>query len=200
MKIFPAQKHLIIFKSVQKNVIILDTFLLISENMEDFKAVIDEYYPLLYKVGRSFTDNKADFDDLYQEMLIQVYQSMKQFKGKSKLSTWIYRVALNSAISYNRKHKRKQREINSASYSFYDNAPEEKQDANEREKKIELLYESINELKKDERALILLHLEGKQYDEIAEIMGISRTNTGVKLMRVKKHLQRILTKKGYERI
>ncbi|MCF8330915.1 MAG: RNA polymerase sigma factor [Bacteroidales bacterium] len=168
--------------------------------MEDFKSVIDKYYPLLYKIGRSFTNNKADFDDLYQEMLIQVYHSMKQFKGKSKMSTWIYRVALNSAISYSRKHKRKEREISRDNFNLHENSSDEKNDVNEREKKIELLYESINELKKDERALILLHLEGKQYDEIAEIMGISRTNTGVKIMRIRKKLQRILTKKGYERI
>lgn len=167
--------------------------------MEDFKSIIDAYYPILYKIGRSFTKDPADFDDLYQEMLIQVHDSLKSFRQDAKISTWIYRVALNTALTYSRSNKKKKNEFRTDNVKYFEQSDEADSGAYEREKKIELLYESINELKKEERAMILLHLEGKQYDEIADIMGISKSNTGVKLMRIKKRLQTILTEKGYER-
>jgi RNA polymerase sigma-70 factor (ECF subfamily) len=83
--------------------------------------------------------------------------------------------------------------------SIWDRQDDSTDTAQERDKEVEMLYDAINELKKDERAMVLLHLEGKQYDEIAEIMGISQSNTGVRLMRIRKRLQSILIRKGYER-
>ncbi len=168
--------------------------------MESFKPIVDEYYPIFYKIARSFTRKPADFEDLYQEMLIQVYQSLKNFRAQSKMSTWIYKVALNTAMTYSRSSKKRKQEVETGDMGGLDRAEEVDGAARkeEKEREIEILYESINELKKDDRAMILLHLEGKQYDEIAEIMGISKSNTGVKLMRIKKRLQSILIRKGYE--
>jgi len=85
--------------------------LLIELVMESFKPVIDEYYPILYKIGRSYTRTPADFEDLYQEMLIQVYKSLKKFRGQSKTSTFIYKVALNTAMTFNRNNKKKEQEV-----------------------------------------------------------------------------------------
>lgn len=167
--------------------------------MESFKSIIDEYHPILYKIGRSFTNNRPDFDDLYQEMLIQIYHSLDGFRRESKISTWLYKVALNTAMTYNRKNKKKKREVQSDDMSIWDRQDDSTDTAQERDREVEMLYDAINELKKDERAMVLLHLEGKQYDEIAEIMGISQSNTGVRLMRIKKRLQSILIRKGYER-
>lgn len=167
--------------------------------MKDFKSIADEYYPILYKIGRSFTSNSADFEDLYQEMLIQIYDSLKNFRSESKLSTWIYRVALNTALTFNRSNKKKQTETYPDNWGNFEKEDKPETGAQDREASIELLYAAINELKKEEKAMILLHLEGKQYDEIADIMGISKTNTGVKLMRIKNRLQTILRRKGYER-
>jgi len=70
--------------------------------MEDFRTVIEQHYPLLYKIGRSYTRTSADFDDLCKEMLIHIYQSLNNFKIESSLSTWIYRVALNTALTFHR--------------------------------------------------------------------------------------------------
>lgn len=166
--------------------------------MEDFKSIVDEYYPIIYKIGRSFTNNSADFDDLYQEMLIQIHNSLKSFRSESKLSTWIYRVALNTALTFNRSDKKRQNETHTDDWEKIDREEDLESAAKERESKIEMLYTAINELKKEDRAIILLHLEGKQYDEISEIMGISQSNTGVKIMRIKNRLQTILRRKGYE--
>lgn len=167
--------------------------------MKKFNQIIETHYPILYKIGRSYTRTNADFDDLYQEMLISVYDSLKSFREESKLSTWIYRVALNTALTYQRSNKKKSNEMPAEDLKQFGQEDSQGRDADGKEKKIELLYLSINELKKDERALILLHLEGKSYDEIADIMGISKSNTGVKLLRIKKQLQTILIRKGYER-
>lgn len=167
--------------------------------MESFKSIIDEYHPILYKIGRSFTNTRSDFDDLYQEMLIQIYHSLDGFRRESKISTWLYKVALNTAMTYNRKNKKKKQEVQSDDMSIWDRQDDSTDTAQERDKEVEMLYDAINELKKDERAMVLLHLEGKQYDEIAEIMGISQSNTGVRLMRIRKRLQSILIRKGYER-
>jgi len=165
---------------------------------EDFKSIVDEYYPIIYKIGRSFTSNSADFDDLYQEMLIQIHDSLKSFRSESKLSTWIYRVALNTALTFSRSDKKRQSETYTDKWDKIDREEESDVAAQERESRIEMLYAAINELKKEDRAIILLHLEGKQYDEISEIMGISQSNTGVKIMRVKNRLQTILRRMGYE--
>jgi RNA polymerase sigma-70 factor (ECF subfamily) len=168
--------------------------------MENFKPIIDEYHPILYKIGRSFTRHRADFDDLYQEMLIQIYQSLKSFRGEARISTWLYRVALNTAMTYNRNNHKKHNKVAATDMTELEQQEEPLSAAHDKDQRVEMLYQAINELKKDDRAMILLHLEGKQYDEIAEIMGISKTNTGVKLMRIRKRLQSILTRRGYERI
>jgi RNA polymerase sigma-70 factor (ECF subfamily) len=102
-------------------------------------------------------------------------------------------------MTYNRKNKKKKREVQSDDMSLWDSRDDSTDTEQKRDREVEMLYDAINELKKDERAMVLLHLEGKQYDEIAQIMGISQSNTGVRLMRIRKRLQSILIRKGYER-
>ncbi len=170
--------------------------------MQDFKSIINQYHPLLYKIGRSYTDEVADFEDLYQEMLIQIWQSLKNFRQQSKLSTWIYKVALNTALTYRKKQRKKlpQVSLGSAELGELNHASPEEEPTGEHEAEVNLLYESIKALKKDDRALVLLHLEGKQYNEIAEIMGITTSNVGVKLLRIKKKLFELLKARGYARV
>ncbi len=168
--------------------------------MPDFKSIIDQYHPLLYKIGRSYTDEVSDFEDLYQEMLIQIWQSLKNFRQQSKLSTWIYKVALNTALTYRKKQRRKLPQVSTELIKELDQPTASTEDTLDQEAEINLLYESIKALKKDDRALILLHLEGKQYHEIAEIMGITTSNVGVKLLRIKKKLFELLKARGYARV
>lgn len=158
--------------------------------MQDFQYIISEHHPILFKIGRVYSDPE-DFDDLYQEMLIAIWKSLKNFGGKSKLSTWIYRVALNTALSYDKVKKRKW--IPKVDFS---NAEERHQESNDtsisEEERTNRLMTAIQQLKKDDRSIILLYLEEKSYDEIAEIVGITKTNVGVKINRIKKKLFELL--------
>ena len=167
----------------------------------DFKNIVDEYNGILYKIARSYTTEEADFKDLYQEMLIQLWQSFDRFKGEAKVSTWIYRVALNTALTFQKKQKRQiaTNPIDNVSYKIAETSGVGEELVYQKEKKIELLYQCINLLKKDDRAIILLHLEEKKYDEIAEIIGITTSHVGVKLMRIKKQLFQLLKEHGYGR-
>lgn len=166
--------------------------------MEDFKSIIDAHHPILYKIGRAYA-SPDDFDDLYQEMLINLWNGLKSFKGQSKISTWIYRVVLNTALTYKRNNKKRNFshveidnvQIASEGYSTF-----EKENL---EKDIQLLYEAIRMLKKEDRSIILLYLEEKSYEEIGEIVGIKPGNVGVKINRIKKRLQEHLTTLNYER-
>lgn len=169
---------------------------------KDFQHIIDEHYAILYKIARAYAQDEADFEDLYQEMLIQLWQSLTRFKGKSKLSTFIYRIVLNTALTHQRKQKRTLTAVKLEEHAFRlkDNSAEQYNKASAKEKQIELLYSCINELKKEDRAIILLHLEGKSYEETAEIMGLSTSNIGVRLLRLKKRLQQLLIARGYERV
>ncbi len=173
---------------------------MLTEN--DFKPIIDEYNGILYKIARSYTLVEVDFKDLYQEMLIQLWKSYKRFKGESKISTWIYRVALNTALTFHKKQKRRQQTnpLENLSFKIPDDSGVGVEQVYRKEEKIELLYKCINQLGKDERAIILLHLEEKKYDEIAEIIGLSTSHVGVKLMRIKKQLFKLLNEQGYGRI
>ena len=168
----------------------------------EFQHIIDQHYGILYKIGRAYTQDQADFDDLHQEMLIQLWQSYTRFKGNSKLSTFIYRVALNTALTHQRKAKRRvdRPGIEDHFYHLPDNSGSETEATRQREEQIKLLYECINELKKEDRAVILLHLEGNAYEEMADILGITVNNIGVRLLRVKKRLQKSLIAKGYARV
>lgn len=158
--------------------------------MENFKEIIKKYHPILYKIGRVYA-NDDDFDDLYQEMLIAIWKALKNFRGDSKISTWLYKVALNTALTYQRRNK----------FSFFqksnleeiENIPFTNENiALEREASIEALYAAIKQLKSDDRSLVLLYLEEKSYEEIAEILGISTSLVGVKINRVKKKLFKLL--------
>lgn len=169
---------------------------------ERFKQLIAEHYGILYKIGRSFTNSEADFQDLYQEMLIQLWQSFPQFKQMAKTSTWLYRVALNTAITFRKNQQKKQPPISlkEAIIEEIHASPNVVETEIKKGRQIDLLYRCINQLNKDDRTIILLHLEGKSYETIAEIMGITANYAGVKLLRIKKRLYKLLNQHGYARI
>ncbi|MGK7395652.1 MAG: RNA polymerase sigma factor [Candidatus Cyclobacteriaceae bacterium M3_2C_046] len=168
--------------------------------MRSFKSIIDQHYPILYKIGKAYSEDSFDFEDLYQEMLIQIWQSLKNFKAQSKLSTWIYKVALNTALTYKRRNYRKEQFVQEEMYKDLAEYNVQGQEHSQEERQIEMLYQAIKELNKDERAIILLHLEGKKYEEMAEITGLKVSHIGVKLLRIKRKLLEVLKLKGYERV
>ncbi|MEN0007030.1 MAG: sigma-70 family RNA polymerase sigma factor [Bacteroidota bacterium] len=174
---------------------------LLMERAQQFQQLIDEYNGILYKIGRSYTRDEEDFKELYQEMLVQLWSAYGRFRGDAKVSTWLYRVALNTAITYQKKKKRlKVQELEPKAYRLADTSAAQLALEQQRASQVELLYHCIYQLKKDDRAIILLHLEEKSYQEMADILGITVNHVGVKINRARKRLFRLLQAEGYERI
>lgn len=162
---------------------------------QQFAQLIDRHNGILYKIARSFSDTGEDLRDLYQEMLIQIWQAFPSFRGEAQVSTWVYRVALNTALSFQKKLRRSKPTVSFNQQAF--DLPVEEHSEHEHQRRVDLLYRCINQLPKDERAIILLHLEEKSYEEIAEIIGITVNLVGVKIFRIKKKLQQLLLAWGY---
>lgn len=149
-----------------------------------FKEWLDDHRALLFKIIRSYAFTSEDQDDLFQEICMQVYKSIPNFKGSSAVSTWLYRISLNTAIKWStreKKHTDSHFEIGSLSHALIAN--QEMQD-----ERIQWLYNEIKQFDEVDRSLILLLLEGYSYKEMAEIVGISESNIGVKIHRIKKQL------------
>jgi RNA polymerase sigma-70 factor (ECF subfamily) len=160
----------------------------ISES--EFGKVIYDNQGLILKVCNIYCRNQSDRDDLFQDIMINLWKGLPSFKGNSKLSTWIYRVSLNTAISKFRKKRRME-------FVGFDTVPELKDDSvdekeTDKESSIKALYIGISKLNPVEKAIILLYLEEKTYDEIADITGISKSNVSVRLVRVKRKLETII--------
>lgn len=152
---------------------------------QEFRNILDEHAGILTKVCRLYTDNPEDFRDYYQEVAIQLWRSYQNFRGESQFSTWIYRVALNVCLSLFKKQKK--RESKTLLGITYEPAEYAKDD--ETEERIGKLYKAIKQLREIDRALILLYLEDKSYKEISEIMGMTVTNVGAKLNRIKQQIK-----------
>lgn len=137
---------------------------------------------IIYKVASFYTDKEHPIGDLYQEIVINLWKGFPSFKGESKYSTWIYRIALNTCVSFYRRSHRNLQYVD-----FQVDIPEE----TEHNEQISELYALINRLGKIERALVLLYLDDKSYKEIAEITGLSVTNVATKLNRIKEKLRKM---------
>lgn len=157
-------------------------------NKLSFEEIISEYHPMIYKICRVYSSS-VDFDDLYQEVLINVWKSQASFQGRSKLSTWLYRVVLNTALTYQRNTKKFKTKV---SIDQITEIPDEGNIGLEKEQQINRLYNAISQLKKNDRFIILLFLDEIPYEEIAEITGLSVSNVGVKINRLKKKIFQIL--------
>ncbi|MFT3993487.1 MAG: sigma-70 family RNA polymerase sigma factor [Dysgonomonas sp.] len=141
---------------------------------------------VIYKVASFYADGREHpIGDLYQEIVLNLWKSFSAFRGESKYSTWIYRISLNTCISFYRRNKR--------SIEYIDISVDipETIDNNEQ---IKELYALINRLGKIERALVLLYLDDKSYKEIAEITGLTVTNVATKLSRIKEKLKEMSSK------
>lgn len=156
---------------------------------EKFLELISEHQDLIRKVAAMYYKNKADQEDAFQEILVNLWKAYPTFRGESKITTWMYRVALNTVISGFRKaSNRVHRNRSDVNISDELVKPERENVSNE---DIDVLYLSIEKLTDIEKAVIMLYMEEKTYDDIAEIMGMTRTNVGVKINRIKKKLQKL---------
>jgi len=153
-------------------------------NKEAFIETLRENEGLIYKITKVYTASREDEQDLYQEIVYQLWKSFGSFRNESKISTWIYRIVLNVSITYSNKEKRRGAGIP------FDETLLNKTDHSDhlKQERIEELYARIRRLNTLEKGIILLYLEGKNYEEIAAITGFSSTNVGTRLNRIKQKI------------
>lgn len=153
---------------------------------ETFLRLIEENRAIIYKICNSYCPNKADREDLAQEIIYQLWRSGHVLDPDRRFSTWMYRVALNVAISFYRKTPQDNRIV---SLSGEEENIADRAGAGEQEENLKRLQTFIYELKELERALMILYLESKTYKEIADILGITETNVATKISRIKEKLK-----------
>ncbi len=158
-----------------------------SKGDDQFVEMIRKNEGVIYKVASFYVDKDHPISDLYQEVVLNLWRAFPSFRGESKYSTWIYRIALNTCISFYRRSKR------NVTYVDISMDIPEVVDNNE---EIQELYRLINRLGKIERALVLLYLDDKSYKEIAEITGLTTTNVATKLSRIKDKLKKMSNEKN----
>jgi RNA polymerase sigma-70 factor, ECF subfamily len=155
---------------------------------KEFIDLIELHKGILHKVCNIYFFNHYLKDDYYQEILIRAWKAFPSFKGKSAFATWLYRVALNSAIDIIRKQSLLPEHASLTDKEYTISDPEKQ---NESEQAVKL-YEAISRLTDIEKAIILLYLDDYLYKEIGEMIGISESNAGVKIKRIKEKLIKIL--------
>ncbi|OAD90592.1 RNA polymerase subunit sigma-70 [Aequorivita soesokkakensis] len=160
-----------------------------KELEHSFVTQLEENQNIVHKICRLYTNDSDAHNDLFQEITIQLWRAFPKFRGESKFSTWMYRVALNTAITLYRKSKRRIQTQDFEGVSFkissvpYDDTEEQQ---------LKLMYSAVKNLNDIDKALVFLYLEDKNYKEISETLGITEVNARVKMNRIKEKLRTIL--------
>ncbi len=154
-----------------------------TEQEKRYCRWVEEHQGVIFRVVHASASSPEDKNDLFQEILLQLWRSMPSFEGRCKETTWMYRVALNTARAWRRSEKRRrERHEELAMFTSL-------QDAGEKPNPLlEKLYESIRQMPKAEASLLLLHLDGLSYQDMAEVLGVSEGCVGVRLTRARKQL------------
>lgn len=164
-----------------------------KEKEQEFLNRIENHKGILYKVAKMYMDNHDDQQDLFQEIVCQLWKSYDTFRNESQFSTWMYRVAVNTAIVFLRKEKRKVDKYEIAS----ENIKDDEGDSHIKESQLDHFYKAVQKLEKIDKAIIFYQLEGFSHKEIGENLGISEGNARVKLNRAKEKLKEIIKNQGY---
>src|SRR3984957_9946587 len=155
------------------------------KHQDRFQALLDGHKRILYKVCHSYCRNRDDREDLAQEIIVQLWRSFGRFDERYRFSTWMYRIALNVAISFHRRENTRTRYVISDEERLLEAIDETKDQPEE----IRFLYEFIDGLDPLNKALVLLYLDGNNYQEIAEVLGISESNVATKISRLKSKMK-----------
>jgi len=151
---------------------------------EQFEQIVRDNKSTIYTVCYMFSKDADEVADLFQEVLINLWKGFDGFQGRSDLKTWIYRVALNTCISIDRKNKRRSKTELSMDINLFS-------DSDSDTKQVDMLHRRINRLKPFDRAIVLLWLENMSYDEIGAVVGITAKNVSVRLFRIKEELKKM---------
>ncbi|MEO6176165.1 MAG: RNA polymerase sigma factor [Flavobacterium circumlabens] len=160
---------------------------------KEFLNRIESHKGILYKVSKMYMNNQDDQQDLFQEIVCQLWKSYESFRNESQFSTWMYRVAVNTAIVFLKKEKRKVDKYEIAS----ENIKDDEGDSHIKESQIDHFYKAVQKLGKIDKAIIFYQLEGFSHKEIGDNLGISEGNARVKLNRAKEKLKEIIKNQGY---
>jgi RNA polymerase sigma-70 factor, ECF subfamily len=163
-----------------------------TRQQDQFLDILEKNIGIIIKITRAYAKTSQDKEDLINDVTLELWKSFGRFKGDSKISTWIYRVALNTSMNYKRRKEKDKlfflddlKEFESPSWLI------EQQDASHSD----ILYQCIDELNEFNKAIILLYLEGNSHDEISEITGISKTNVGTRIGRIKEQIKSLAVTK-----
>ena len=163
-----------------------------NKQKDEFLDILGKNVGIILKIARAYTLNMADKEDLINDIALELWKSFRRFKGDSKVSTWIYRVALNTSMNYKRKREKDKLffpdDLNQFQNRELINDPPDSSNS-------DILYQCIDELNQLNKAIILLYLDGNSHDEISEITGISKTNVGTRISRIKEQIKNLATTK-----
>jgi RNA polymerase sigma-70 factor, ECF subfamily len=163
-----------------------------NRQKDQFLDILEKNIGIIIKIARAYSNTLHDREDLINDITLELWKSFGRFKGDSKISTWIYRVALNTSMNYKRKKEKDRlffiddlKQIENLSWLI------EQTDSSQSE----ILYQCIDELNQLNKAIILLYLDGNSHDEISDITGISKTNVGTRIGRIKEQIKNLATTK-----
>ena len=157
-----------------------------KELEKEFLSMIEEQKRTIYKVCYMYANDQDDLNDLFQETVLNLWKGFPKYRGDSTFNTWVYRIAMNTCITFLRRSNTRLQTVPMTAQMTGCLVTDE-----ETEARLKELYTLINQLGKLERALILLWLEERNYQEMADILGISKVNVGVKLNRIREKLKRM---------
>lgn len=160
-----------------------------------FLSLINEHQGLIHKVCLMYESDREARNDLFQEIVLQLWKSFHTFRGEAKITTWMYRIALNTAISGYRKRRRHIRteDLNEVHFNISEQGP-----ADDREENGQRLQAAIRQLSDIERAMIMMALEEIPYEEIAETIGITQNNVRVRMNRIREKLRKLMNVEGWK--
>ncbi len=163
-----------------------------NRQKDQFLDILETNIGIIIKIARAYSKTLHDKEDLINDITLELWKSFGRFKGDSKMSTWIYRIALNTSMNYKRKKEKDRlfflddlKQIENQSWLI------EQSDSSHSE----ILYRCIDELNQLNKAIILLYLDGNSHDEISDITGISKTNVGTRISRIKEQIKNLVTTK-----
>jgi RNA polymerase sigma-70 factor (ECF subfamily) len=163
-----------------------------NRQKDQFLDILERNIGIIIKIARAYSKTLHDKEDLINDITLELWKSFGRFKGDSKISTWIYRIALNTSMNYKRKREKDRlfflddlKQIENQSWLI------EQPDSSHSE----ILYQCIDELNQLNKAIILLYLDGNSHDEISDITGISKTNVGTRISRIKEQIKNLITTK-----
>jgi len=163
-----------------------------TRQKEQFLDILEKNIGIILKISRAYTQSVQDKEDLINDITLELWKSFERFKGDSKISTWIYRVAINTSMNFSRKKKSDKlffpTDLNQFESQNWILDPPDSSPS-------EILYQCIDELNQLNKAIILLYLDGNSHDEISEITGISKTNVGTRISRIKEQIRSLATLK-----